>query len=642
MCGIAGFFYLTDRGEPLSKDILIQMGESLRHRGPDDGGCYYEGFLGLTHRRLSIIDLSSAARQPMSDEEGRFTITFNGEVYNYESLRDELEAKGRRFCSASDTEVVLKAYMEWGPSALSHFIGMFAFAIWDSREKELFVARDRLGIKPLFYYSDGTRFAFASELKALLLLPFFSRALDMQALYQYLVFQYVPGPRTIYGCASKLRPGHYMLVREQGVETRCYWDIADPERVEKEARDERYCLERLRELLKDSIRLRQISDVPLGAFLSGGIDSSTVVALMQEESTIPVRTFSIGFDEASYNEAPYACKVAKYLGTEHHELYVTSREAFDLIPELTRYYDEPFSDSSAIPTFLVSSMARAHVTVCLSGDGGDELFCGYNRYAVMKRLRFIRSLPLCRDMLAHVERFPSWLLEGVGKAAKFLLFKDMKAGVTAQKIAAYSRVLRGDSLDTYRGLVQIFDPEAAAGLLGEGSFGLAQTDFYRAGKALAGVSEPERFSLVDIKTYLEGDILTKVDRASMAVGLEARVPLLDHRVVEFARTLPFAFKMRGRNSKYVLKKLLHSLVPEEFFRRPKQGFGIPVSQWLRGGLSHLVDEYLDSARIGKEGIFDGKQVSSYVEAHREGKEDHGYRLYNLLMFQMWYERYGIR
>jgi asparagine synthase (glutamine-hydrolysing) len=614
------------------------MGKTLSHRGPDDEGYYFNGDIGLAHRRLSIIDLTTFARQPMSDPAGRYVLVFNGEVYNYRDIREELEEKGYLFSSSSDTEVVLNAYREWKEGCLSRFIGMFAFALWDNREKSLFLARDRLGIKPLYYYHRDSLFAFSSELKALLRLPSFSKDLDFQALYEYLVFQYVPEPRSIYRHTSKLTPGHYLVVTPQGIEKKCYWRGLDRKEPAVPATEEEH-LERFTSLFRDSIKLRQISDVPLGAFLSGGIDSSAVVALMQEQNTTPVRTFSIGFREESYDEAPYARAVAHYLKTDHHELYVTPREAYEVIPLLPTLYDEPFSDSSAIPTYLVSRMARSHVTVSLSGDGGDELFCGYNRYGVMKRLHRLRSLPLSRQVLAMVEKAPPILLEWAGKALKALLFSDMNAKITAQKIVSHARVLRGRSLDAYLGMVQIWEPSLAGTLLRGGPFTLEESTFYRAGKLFEEEREPAKFSFIDMQTYLEGDILTKVDRASMAVGLEARVPLLDHRIVEFARGLPLSFKMRGHQSKYILQKLLYRKVPASLFKRPKQGFGIPLSRWLRGELAYLLHEYLESGRIIREGFFDEHVVSAIKKEHLEGRADHGYRLYNLLMFQMWKERY---
>jgi len=638
MCGIAGFFCPRQPGEAPSLQVLHQMGHALSHRGPDDEGYFLHGAVGLAHRRLSIIDLSTSARQPMADPGGGHVLVFNGEVYNFREIREELETKGYSFSSSSDTEVVLNAYREWKEECLSRFIGMFAFALWDEEEKRLFIARDRLGIKPLYYYQKGHLFAFSSELKALLALPSFARELDFQALYEYLVFQYVPEPLTIYRHTSKLTPGHYLVVTAEGLRKESYWNGLAGERQEGIMGEEAYC-ERFASLLQDSIRLRQISDVPLGAFLSGGIDSPAVVALMQEQNTLPVRTFSIGFREESYDAASYASAVARDLKTDLHELYVTPREAFDVIPSLPHYYDEPFSDSSAIPTFLVSKLARSQVTVSLSGDGGDELFCGYNRYGVMKRLHFLRTLPLSRQVLAMVEKAPPLLIEGVGRVAKALLFRDMNATVTAEKIAAHARVLRGSTIDAYRGLVQIWEPALACRLLHGGPYTLERSTFYRSGAVFEREPEPAKFSYMDMQTYLEGDILTKVDRASMAVGLEARVPLLDHRIVEFARSLPLSLKIRGRQSKYILRKLLYRKVPVSLFNRPKQGFGIPLARWLRHDLAYLLDEYLEQGRIRREGLFDEETVARVLREHREGGVDHGYRLYNLLMFQMWKEKY---
>lgn len=636
MCGITGFYRLREDLPPVSLDSLRKMNGALDHRGPDDEGYHYTGQVGLGHRRLSILDLSPRARQPMTDGEGRFFITYNGEIYNFREIRRELDKY--EFRTTSDTEVILYAYREWGEECLSRFVGMFSFAIWDEDSKSLFLARDRLGIKPLYYYFDGGHFVFASELKSIFRYPFFKRELDLQSLYEYFVFQYVPEPRTIFKNTHKLLPGNHLTVRKGNLEQRCYWDIPEGERGET---GEREALEHFEALLSESIRLRQVSDVPIGAFLSGGIDSSTVVAILQAQNSSPVMTFSIGFREASYDEAPYARQVAEYLGTEHNELYVTPKEAFDVVPLLPRVYDEPFSDSSAIPTFLVSKMAREKVKVCLSGDGGDELFCGYNRYAVANQMKVIRSIPLHREILSVLAKMPRGFLEVWGRVAKRLLFSDLKVAVTAEKIKKVAEASKSESVDFYLGLVKIFSEEEARGFLGKRDLSLSETQFHSLNRALQRVAEPERFSFLDMKTYLPGDILTKVDRASMAHGLEVRVPFLDHRMVEWAVRLPYSLKCRGKEAKYLLKKLLSSKIPGELFRRPKQGFGIPISSWLRNELKYLIDAYLDRERIVREGLLDADLIEKLVRSHMEGQEDHGYRLYNVLMFQMWKEHWGM-
>lgn len=634
MCGITGFFRTSNDGPEVTTRDLMRMNETLRHRGPDDEGWFIDGRVGLAHRRLSILDLSPRGHQPMTDREKRLWIVFNGEIYNFRELRKELGEF--EFTSSSDTEVILCAYRKWGVGCLSRFTGMFAFALWDSDRQTLMLARDRLGKKPLYYYHHRGHFAFASELKALIEYPRFEKELDFQSLYEYLVFQYVPDPRTIYRHTFKLLPGHYMMVQEGTLEEKCYWSIVESEKLNA---DEGALRSELEALLLDSIRLRLVSDVPVGAFLSGGIDSSLIVALLQAHLETPVKTFTIGFRESSYDEAPFARRVAEYLGTEHQELYVTPEETYSVVPELPRHYDEPFSDSSAIPTYLVSRMARTQVKVCLSGDGGDELFCGYNRYAAMERVKFIRSIPLSREIASLMGGVPGFFWEMAGRAAKRLLFGDMKVKVTARRIREAAKAAQKDSIDFYLGLVRIWSEEEAERLLGRGKFSLDRTAFFELNKRLTQVGEPERFSLIDIATYLLGDILTKVDRASMAHSLEVRVPLLDHRVVEFSRALPYSYKCRGKESKYLIKKLLYSKVPADYFLRPKQGFGIPISSWLAGELKYLVDEYLEPQRLRREGILDEPLVTAMVRSHMDGTEDNGYRLYNLLMFQMWKELY---
>jgi asparagine synthase (glutamine-hydrolysing) len=638
MCGFTGFYRPENEGREASLESLRDMNEALKHRGPDDEGLHLDGEVGLAHRRLSILDLSVRARQPMADSEKRFWIAYNGEIYNYMEIRKDLHEY--EFTTTSDTEVIIAAFRKWGIDCLGRFIGMFAFALYDSLTKRLVLVRDRLGVKPLYYYHHRGHLVFASELKALIRYPSFEKALDFQSLFEYLVFQYVPEPRTIYEHTFKLPPGTYLVAEKGAVEVKTYWDIPLEGNHGPSVMSENDYGARFEELLSDSVRLRQISDVPLGAFLSGGIDSSTIVAFMAAQHGAGVKTFSIGFQEQFYDEAPYARKVADYLGTEHHELYVTPKEACDVIPLLPQLYDEPFSDSSAIPTYLVSKEARRHVTVCLSGDGGDELFFGYNRYAMMKKMSMGAGIPLRKEFMSGLSRLPDSIHALMGSMARALFFRSMKTQrITPARVREALSSMGKDPIEVYLGLVKIWGREEAGRLLGGGAYSLDAAPFFTLHEAFRHVKEPERFSFIDIKTYLPGDILTKVDRASMAVGLEARVPLLDHRIVEFACALPFVYKYRNRESKYLLKKLLYTRIPAEFFRRPKQGFGIPISQWLSHDLRHLVDEYLDAARIRREGILDPRLVETMVRRHLKGQEDHGYRLYNLLMFQMWKERW---
>ncbi|MGV8124485.1 MAG: asparagine synthase (glutamine-hydrolyzing) [Candidatus Xenobiia bacterium LiM19] len=638
MCGIAGFYHYGDIVSTISEESLKSMGDALAHRGPDDEGLFIDGTVGLAHRRLSILDLSLRGHQPMADSSGRFWIVYNGEIYNFRDIRHELDKKGHIFSSNSDTEVILTAYREWGPGCLTRFIGMFAFALWDREERILFIARDRLGVKPLFYYHHNGRFAFASELKALMKYPSLAREIDMQSLFEYFVFQYVPEPRGIFRHTFKVLPGHYLTVSAGGVREESYWDIF-PVNKDTEIRTENEYRKRLEELLDDSMRLRQVSDVPVGVLLSGGIDSTVAAAFMQAQNSNPIKTFTIGFEEQYYNEAPYARKVAQYLGTEHFELYVTPQHAFEVIEKLPDLYDEPYSDSSAIPTCLVSGLARQHVKVCLSGDGGDELFCGYNRYEAMKRMSSLAALPFSREISRLLSRAPRPVMSVMERSAELLLRKRLKTRMSPGRLREALHSLSRHSQMSYLALVKIWGADEARRLTGIPDPSLRDTLFCKTLSDALEIGEPECYSLVDIKTYLVGDILTKVDRASMAWGLEAREPLLDHRLVEFAVKLPFSLKSRQGRQKYLLKEVLYERVPQSLLERPKQGFGIPVSQWLSNELKHLLLQYLDPVRIKREGILEPSLISESLRQHFDGVRDHGYRLYNLLMFEMWYERH---
>ncbi len=638
MCGIAGFYHYGDTVSTIGEESLRSMGDALAHRGPDDEGLFMDGAVGLVHRRLSILDLSLRGHQPMADSSGRFWIVYNGEIYNFRDVRGELEKKGHVFTSNSDTEVILTAYREWGTSCLARFIGMFAFALWDSRERILFIARDRLGVKPLFYYHHNGSFAFASELKALMKYPSLTREIDIRSLFEYFVFQYVPEPRCIFRRTFKVLPGHFLIVSADGVREEAYWDIFPVEK-DTEVRTEDEYKTRLTELLDDSMRLRQVSDVPVGVFLSGGIDSTVVAAFMQAQNTNPIKTFTIGFKEQYYNEAHYAIKVARHLGTEHFELYVTPSHAFEVIEKLPDIYDEPYSDSSAIPTYLVSGLARQHVKVCLSGDGGDELFCGYNRYEAMRRMSALAGLPFSREVSRLLSRVPRPMMSIMEKSAEIFLRKRLKSHMSPGRLREALHSLSRHTEMSYLTLVKIWGIDEARRLTDLQDHTIEDTLFCKTLKEALRIGEPECYSLVDIKTYLAGDILTKVDRASMAWGLEAREPLLDHRLVEFAVKLPFSLKIRRGRQKHLLKEVLYERVPPPLLERPKQGFGIPVSQWLSGDLRYLLDQYLDPVRIKREGILDASLVSESLRQHFEGVRDHGYRLYNLLMFEMWYERY---
>lgn len=620
MCGIAGF--LATGAERPGKELLWKMGDAMVPRGPDAKGAWLsgDGRVGLSHRRLSIIDLTETGAQPMEGSDGLSVLSYNGEVFNYREIRRQLEKTGHRFRGDSDTEVVLAACREWGVGgAVPRFIGMFAFALWDEQAGKLYLVRDRLGIKPLFLARAPGLILFASTLKPLLACPSFSREVDREALQYYLQFQYVPAPHSIFRHARKVLPGHMMEVLPDGnVRDREYWDLSRHWRTGLEpARTEEEYLEELASLLSSSVRYRLVSDVPLGAFLSGGIDSSLTVALMQQASSMPVKTFSIGFQEKGYDESVYAKEVAKHLGTDHHEKMCTAAEALALVRKIPDAYDEPFADSSAIPTMLVSEFTRQHVTVSLSGDGGDELFCGYPRYDWVRQGEAAMGVPalLRRPLCMLLSRIP---VHKVQRAAESLLYDD-PAQMYYHTVGIFERRRMGEIIpevsdDSHLSYFRTFRDDRWGGIV-------------------------ERAMATDIRTYLPDDILSKVDRASMAFSLEARVPLLDHRVVEFAARLPMEYKVRGGETKYLLRKVLYRLVPRELLDRPKMGFGIPVNRWLRNELRPLLDEYLGADRIRKEGFLLPAGVSRVVDEHLSGRQDNQYRLWALLVFALWRERY---
>lgn len=567
---------------------------------------------------------------------GRYVIVFNGEVYNFAALRKELAPSGHLFRGHSDTEVMLAAIRQWGlEAAIRRFIGMFAFALWDREERRLHLVRDRLGIKPLFYGWAGRHFLFGSELKALRAHPAFKVDIDRDSIAELLRFGYIPAPHTIYRGVSKLAPGTLLTVSPErgpgGGETATYWDARSIAASGMSARltgSDAELTDALDGLLQDSIGLRMISDVSLGAFLSGGIDSSTVVAIMQSRSRIPVKTFTIGFDEASYDEAKQAKAVARHLKTEHTELYVSPSDALALVPQIPEWYDEPFADSSQLPTYLVSQLSRRHVTVALSGDGGDELFAGYNRYYSAPAIwRIVSMLPksvrrrmtnfLAGAPLDTLDRFASFLprrYEGVRKSTESVPMNDGLTDVDA----VYQHLLRHWESPTTV-VIGAHDRESIPPV--------EICDFI------------ERAQLLDLMTYLPDDILTKVDRASMAVGLEARVPLLDHRIVEFAWHLPFSVKLRERRRKWLLRQVLYRYVPRALVERPKMGFGVPIDVWLRGPLREWGETLLGDARLREDGYFDPATITARWREHLSGRRNWQYHLWNVLMFQAWKDKW---
>jgi len=640
MCGIAGFW---NKGHAVNNAIAERMAQRIQHRGPDDAGTWTDSVVGLAlaHRRLSIIDLSPAGHQPMLSPCGRYVLVYNGEIYNHLELREELETLGGAFewRGHSDTETLLAAVRHWGVrGALERLNGMFAFALWDSSERTLFLARDRIGEKPLYYGRSGNAFLFGSELKALAAHPDWSGEIDRDALALYMRHNYVPTPWSIYKGIAKLPAAHFVAIGDNGRdegEPVCYWDLGriaeqgvagstcDPEALTSE----------LDGLLRDAVRRRMSADVPLGAFLSGGYDSTTVAALMQAQSDRPIKTFTIGFHEEGYNEARHAKAVAEHLGTEHTELYVTPEEAMAVIPKLPTMYDEPFSDSSQIPTFLVSQLAREHVVVSLSGDGGDELFYGYGRYFKAESIwRILERVPrpLRRVLATLVSHLPARGLE----KAMALLPRRLRIDHFADRLPKLAEMLGYlDSQSFYRHFVSHAQkPEELVLGAMEPDTILKRPDRM---PNLPGLRE--RMMYVDALTYLPDDILTKVDRASMAVSLEARVPLLDHRVVEFAWRVPTDYKYRNGQGKWLLRQVLYRYVPKVLMDRPKMGFGVPIEHWLRGPLREWAEELLDETRLREEGFFDPTPIRKMWEEHVSGKRRWHYYLWDVLMFQAWLE-----
>jgi asparagine synthase (glutamine-hydrolysing) len=646
MCGITGFM---DGAGSCTRDTLRSIAEdmtaTLRHRGPDDGGVWIDLAAGLAlgHRRLSIIDLSPAGAQPMLSSCGRYAIVFNGEIYNFEELRPELVSRGQRFRGSSDTEVILAAVSQWGiAGALKRFNGMFAFALWDRMDRVLHLARDRAGEKPLYYGWIGSCFVFASELKALRAHPDFHASVNREVVSLYIQRNYVPAPHSIYEHIYKLPPACHLAVRPNGSPGRLspipYWsakEAAETGVASPFAGDSYEAIDELGALLRDAVRLRMIADVPLGAFLSGGVDSSAIVALMQVQDTRPVKTFSIGFAESSYNEAASARKIAAHLGTEHTELYVGPKEALEVIPRLPALYDEPFADSSQIPTYLVSKLARRHVTVSLSGDAGDELFGGYNLYKTGRLIWAIFGwMPAAwrHAIGAALQSAPARVLDVAFAWLSPLKTLLSRGGSIGDKLHQLAPVLLGTDVEFMRGMLVANWRGPGALVLGSRT---AVTPFSGREPFPDSLDFAHHMMYADLVTYLPDDILTKVDRASMGASLEARVPFLDHRVIEFAWRLPLDLKFRGGTTKWILRQLLHRYVPRELVDRPKSGFAVPLAGWLSGPLREFGEDLLTESRLRQDGWFDAKLVRSLWDEHTSGRRNWEQPLWSILMFQAW-------
>lgn len=637
MCRIAGFWDFNYRGNYGLEEVAIKMRDTLSHGGPDDAGLYVDKDMGLAlaHRRLSILDLSSLGHQPMEFE--NLVITYNGEVYNFKDIRKELEGLGYTFWSNSDTEVILKAFHRWGLSAVYKFRGMFAFALWDKREKKLILCRDRIGVKPLYYYYKDGLFIFGSELKAFHEHPKFQKQMDPFALALYLQYGYITSPYAIFKNTYKLEPGHFLLLDSKGeISFEKYWDVKDYfMKPKRDYLSEEELAEELEGLLTESFKLRLVSDVPVGIFLSGGIDSSTVCALLQKESSKPLKTFTIGFYEKDYNEAGYAKKVAQHLGTDHTELYLTPKEAFEILFKLPEIYDEPFGDSSAIPTYLVSELARRYVKVSLSADGGDEQFCGYTRYWIVgKRIAKLSRVPFLGLF--------SYLLDLISPNLALKLYNTFRPFLPKwtnfrDKYIKLRNVLKAKGISSQYDLSnKIFLPEDLHSL---------ELPLKHIPSHSLKIEEEAYFDTLsymmfyDLKTYLPDDILVKVDRATMAVSLEGREPFLDHKILEFTSQIPAKLKYKDGKSKYILRKVLYKYVPKELVERPKMGFGVPVYEWFKGKLKPLYESYLSKERIRKAGIFNAEYINHLLRAYFEDKGVNHNKLWLLFVFELWRERW---
>ncbi|NOZ61614.1 MAG: asparagine synthase (glutamine-hydrolyzing) [Calditrichaeota bacterium] len=626
MCGICGVVH-TNFSQRVEESQLRRMTDAIVHRGPDDEGIYVKREVGLGMRRLSIIDLATG-KQPISNETGDVWIVFNGEIYNHQELRKELIARGHRFATKADTESIIHAYEEYGERCVEKLNGMFAFAIWDEKKKSLFVARDRIGIKPLYYFFDKKRFIFGSEIKSILQAGEVPRRIDLQALDNFLTFEYIPAPLSVFQDIRKLPPGQTLTLKENEIYLRSYWNLQmgqdefDPQRTQ----------EKLVEVLQDAVKIRLMSDVPLGAFLSGGIDSSTIVALMAQVMNQPVKSFSIGFEDQTYNELNYARLIAQKYQTEHFESIIRPN-ALELMESLIHFLDEPFGDFSIFPTYLVSKMAREHVTVVLSGDGGDELFGGYDTY-------------LAHQIANKYAKLPSWLKKGMVRPLvdslppspkKKGLINRAKRFVEGTKLPSQLQHTRWMIFLQDAEREMLYTPEMRSGMSDASPYQFILDYFEHS--AAQTTDEVNQQMYVDVKTYLVDDILVKVDRMSMATSLEARVPFLDHRVVELAASIPGTAKLQGKKSKVILKEAMRKYLPEEILYRGKEGFSIPIKNWLKNELKTMMLDLLNSDRIKAEGFFDSRFVERLISEHLSGKENHSHRLWALMMFEKWSDLY---
>jgi len=625
MCGITGI--VRNDGAPIDRDLLARMNAAIGHRGPDEDGFYFDGGVGLAMRRLAIIDLKSG-QQPIHNADRTAWIVFNGEIYNYRDLRKELESRGHRFYTDSDTEAIIHAYDEYGTDCPRYLRGMFALAIWDTRDKSLFLARDRVGKKPLLYAQVNGQLIFGSEFMALLQHPDISREVNYEAIHHYLSFICVPAPLTAYQQIRKLEPGHSLRWKNGRVELNRYWQIDFSKKV---SISEEEAGERVVDLLRDAVRVRLMSEVPLGAFLSGGIDSSAVVALMAQESSEQVKTFSIGFEEQDFSELHHARRVAEYVGSDHHE-FIVRPDAMEILPTLVEHYGEPYADSSAIPSYYVSRETRKYVTVALNGDGGDECFAGYERYVGMNVAQ------------QYAKLVPAAVRKGILQNLANGLPQIESRKNPLRKLQRFAAAGARSPVQRYLGWVSAFDEQAKLNLYSSefraetasfSTVGFLEPWFAKAN----GAGIVDASLLADTMTYLPNDLLVKMDIASMTVSLEARSPFLDHHLMEFAASLPERLKLRGMTTKYLLKRVLRKFVPAENLTRAKMGFGVPIAHWFRGSMREFLRASLLSERALARGLFNRDAVRRLVDEHIDSKVNHDQRLWSLLMLELWFQRF---
>jgi asparagine synthase (glutamine-hydrolysing) len=621
MCGIAGKL-VFDSTQKVKQEEIQNMCNTLVHRGPDDEGIYLGGCIGLGHRRLSIIDLNSG-KQPISNEDGTIWTILNGEIYNYVELKQLLISQGHQFSTETDTEVIVHLYEEVGEEFLSSLRGMFAIALWDDRKKKLLLARDRLGKKPIFYsIIPGKTLLFGSEIKAILADPAVKRELNIEALDAYLALLYVPSPLTMFKGIHKLPAGHLLTCSDEKVTMREFWDLQyEPTTFSRESD----AAEKLEAIFEESVKIRLRSDVPIGAFLSGGVDSSSVVMMMASSLTRPVVTCAVGFDEGEYNELPYAQEVAEHLKCDHHQ-HIIQPNVVDLLPRLVEFFDEPFGDSSAVPTYYVSQMTRRYATVALSGDGGDEVFAGYSRHYLQQLECRLRQILLGSVGASIVSSMASWLPEIRGKAtlAKLRMSPQQAYAEKHSHLLFNGNVKQRLYSDELHEACSFYDVSAV----------------FRSYYNRCNAQDPlDKALYVDMKTYLADDILVKVDRMSMAHGLEVRAPLLDHKLIEFTATLPPSLKLRGGTTKYLLKQIMRNRLPANVFTRKKQGFSMPIGEWLRGSLKEIVEASLFSSAAQSRGLFKAALVRSLWEEHVSRRADNSHQIWMLLMFELWCQSY---